>query len=256
MDKNKPTSWGAVAEWYDDLLETSADSFQAKVIAPNLLRLLDAKPGMKVLDIACGQGFFSRIFADAGATVSGADISSELVSAAIEKSASRAIDYKVAPADTLAFAADASFDAATIVLALQNIENMSGALAEASRVLKRPGRLILVLNHPAYRIPQNSSWCWDEKQGRQYRRVDAYLSEGRTSIDMTPGEKSVAKKKSTISFHRSLQDYFKALNKAGFRVARLEEWISHRKSQKGPRQAEEDRARKEFPMFLMIEAVK
>ena len=29
------------AEWYDDLIEQSPDSFQAKVILPNLLRILD-----------------------------------------------------------------------------------------------------------------------------------------------------------------------------------------------------------------------
>ncbi|MCX6716038.1 MAG: hypothetical protein NT077_03410, partial [Candidatus Taylorbacteria bacterium] len=91
---------------------------------------------------------------------------------------------------------------------------------------------------------------------KQYRRIDSYLSDGQIEIDMTPGENDPAKKKTTMSFHRPLQSYFKALNKAGFAVSRLEEWISHKKSQNGPRAAEEDRIRKEIPMFLMLEAVK
>jgi ubiquinone/menaquinone biosynthesis C-methylase UbiE len=243
-----------VAEWYDEHLEDSADSFQAKVILPNLTRILDPRPGMKILDIACGQGFFSRVFAQAGAEVVGCDISPELIGLARSKPG--APHFEVAPADALKFAADGSFDVATIILALQNIENLQGALAEASRALKKGGRLILVLNHPAFRIPQASGWGWDDDAKAQYRRIDAYMSDARMKIDMAPGETDPAKKRSTVSFHRPLQSYFKALNKAGFAVARLEEWISHRKSQKGPRQEAEDRARKEIPMFVMLEAVK
>jgi hypothetical protein len=73
---------------------------------------------------------------------------------------------------------------------------------------------------------------------------------------MTPGEKDYLKKTFTVSFHRPLQSYFKAMTKSGFAATRLEEWISHKKSQTGPRSVEEDRMRKEIPMFVAIEARK
>lgn len=211
-----------------------------------------------MLDVACGQGYFSRAFANNGAKVIASDISSELVELAKKNPSadSNAVEYHVAPADRLSYAADSSADVATIVLALQNIENLNGTVSEISRALKSNGRFVFVLNHPAFRIPQNSSWQWDEKENRQYRRVDSYMSDSRTEIDMTPGEKSKSEKEFTVSFHRPLQVYFKALSKAGLSVTRLEEWISHRKSQKGPRSEEEDRTRKEIPMFLCIEARK
>jgi len=60
----------------------------------------------------------------------------------------------------------------------------------------------------------------------------------------------------TISFNRPLQYYFKAINKAGMAVGRLEEWNSHKKSEAGPRAKAEDIARKEIPLFLMMEAIK
>jgi hypothetical protein len=82
------------------------------------------------------------------------------------------------------------------------------------------------------------------------------MSDSKIEIDMTPGEKVAGKKKFTVSFHRPLQVFFKHLNKSGLAVTRLEEWISHKKSQNGPRGAEEDRMRKEIPMFLCIEARK
>ncbi len=257
-DTSKETSWDKVAGWYDELLEESPDSFQAKVILPNLLRILNIKPKepkMKIIDIACGQGYFSRAFATAGAQVTGVDISSELIEKARARSL-KSIFYHVAPADKLSFAQNSSFDIAVIILSLQNIENLSGVLKESARVLKEKGKLIMVLNHPAFRVPQRSSWEWDSKKGKQYRRIEAYLKEYQTFIDMTPGQKDKAKKKKTISFHRPLQTYFKSLASAGFAVTMLEEWVSHKKSQKGPRSAEEDRIRKEIPMFLMLEATK
>ena len=76
------------------------------------------------------------------------------------------------------------------------------------------------------------------------------------NMDMNPGEKIQKNKKYTVSFHRPLQSYFKNLNEAGFCVSRLEEWISNKKSQNGPRQKAEDTARKEIPMFMCIEALK
>lgn len=249
------TSWGPVAEWYDDLLEGGEGTYQKEVILPNLLRLVELQKDKNVLDIACGQGFFSRAFAEKGAKVTGVDISPELITYAQQHS-SKDISYFVNSAEVLTDIKDASFDGSVIVLALQNIEHIQTALQEAARTLKSQGSLHIVLNHPAFRIPGRSDWSWDEKTQTQFRRIDAYMSERTNSIDMTPGEKNLTKKKYTVSFHRPLQVYFKALNKAGFTVSRLEEWISHKKSQKGPRGAEEDRIRKEIPMFLYIEAKK
>ncbi len=245
------TSWGGVSDWYDELLETDPDSYQEKVIAPNLMRLLGPKAGMHVLDIACGQGFFSRKFAAAGARVTGADISKELIERARQRSPE--IEFHAAPAHRLAFAKNGAFHAATIVLAIQNIEDMHAAFAEAYRALAPDGRLLLVLNHPAFRIPKRSSWGFDQTEQSQYRRVDGYLSPSVSKIDMHPGAN---KHEQTVSYHRSLQDFFKALHKTGFAVTRLEEWISHKKSQAGPRQKAEDAARKEIPLFMAIEASK
>ncbi len=54
------TSWNKVANWYDELLKTDPDSYQSKVIAPNLLRILNIQKGEKIFDLACGQGYFSK----------------------------------------------------------------------------------------------------------------------------------------------------------------------------------------------------
>ncbi len=265
--KNSPTSWEPVASWYDELL-SSDDTYQSKVILPNLLRLIapkeqkNGKP-KKIIDIACGQGFFSKAFALEGAEVLGLDISPELITIARKNNIGVAAEatnprFEVAPADDLKPATDNSLDTALIVLALQNIKEMNAALKEASRVLVTGGELVLVLNHPCFRIPKGSAWGFDETLKVQYRRVDKYGRPFSVPIDMAPGAKKSAanSKVQTVSFHRPLQDYFKALAGAGFTVAGLEEWISHKKSEAGPRAQAEDTARKEFPMFMTIVAKK
>jgi len=249
--RNDSTSWGAVAPWYDELLETDGDTYQSKVIWPNLLRLLGNIKSKKILDLACGQGFFSREIFKQGAEVTGVDISEELIVLARKHSDAK-IKFLFANAERLPFP-DQSFDTVIAILALQNIENLFGATAEIARVLKADGRFILVLNHPAFRIPKESFWEFDAKQNIEYRRIGRYLSESRAEIIMNPGKGA---DKTTVSFHRPLQMYFKALAKNGLAVTRLEEWISHRESAKGPRKEAEDKARKEFPLFLSLEAKK
>lgn len=245
------TSWGHVANWYHEHVSENVDTYHEKVIKPNLLRVLGDVRGKHVLDVACGQGFFSRALASASARVTGIDIAPQLIALA-KKQGSADISYLVASADRIPLP-DESFDAAICVLALQNIKNLSGTLAQVASLLKQGGMFAIVLNHPAFRIPRHSEWGFDPDADIQFRRVDSYLSESAHEIRMHPGS---APDVITMSYHRSLQLYMKELAKHEFVLAGLEEWISHRVSEKGPRAQAEDRARKEFPLFLMLNARK
>jgi ubiquinone/menaquinone biosynthesis C-methylase UbiE len=241
------TSWGGVATWYDKHLE-SGDTYHEKVILPNLLRLVDAQKGEHILDLAAGQGAITRALAKAGAALTGIDISPELIALA-QKKGGTGVTYQAGNAEDLSTFTNGQFDKAVIVLAIQNIEHTQKVFTEAARVTKGGGTLHIVMNHPAFRIPKQSSWAYDEKAGVQYRRVDQYLSESRSGIDMHPGMENSPQ---TLSFHRPLQYYVKALVKAGFVLDRFEEWISHKDSDSGPRAKAENRARKEIPLFLYL----
>src|SRR3989338_8158475 len=80
--KKSDTSWGHVANWYHEHVSESDDTYHEKVIKPNVLRILGDVNGKRILDIACGQGFFSRALNAAGAHVTGADIAPELITIA------------------------------------------------------------------------------------------------------------------------------------------------------------------------------
>ncbi len=248
--KPKSTSWNKVAPWYQELL-SKADSYQNTVILPNLLRLLGPIKNKTILDLACGQGFFSQALLNEGAHMVGADAAPDLI--ALAKKNIPNGTFHTSSADHLPFIKDGSCDAVIIILAIQNIKPVDGVFTEVKRVLKPGGRLLLVLNHPAFRIPKQSSWGWDAETTTQYRRLDRYMSEMTNEIDMHPGQKNSV---STVSFHRPLQYYFKLLTKHNLLVSRLEEWISPKNTAAGPRAAAENLARKEFPLFLFLEATK
>ncbi len=254
MEK-KNTSWGKVAGWYNKLLEEGEDTYQEKLIKPNLLRILNLKSGEEILDVGCGQGYFARELGKAGSKVIGVDLGNELIKIAKEL-AGKNEKYLVMSAENLTGLADKRFDVVICILALQNIKNLQAAVLEMARVLKPGGRMVIVMNHPAFRVPTASSWGFDEQNKVQYRRVDAYMSEISQAVDMTQGVKDIKKKTFTWSFHHPLQVYFKTFAKAGLCTVRLEEWTSHKVSDKGGRKAAEDKARKEIPLFMCLELKK
>src|SRR3989344_797317 len=126
---NPKTSWGKVANWYNNLLEKENGTYQKTLILPNLLRLLQIRKGETILDLACGQGFFAREFAKLGTKVIAVDVSWELIELA-QKRHDKSIEYHVSSADNLGFLKNNSIDKTTIILSLQNIENVDGVIKE------------------------------------------------------------------------------------------------------------------------------
>lgn len=256
---SRDTSWGGVADWYNKHLENGDDTYHTKVIFPNILRMLGEVEGKRVLDMACGQGVFAEQLRGKGAFVTGVDLGKELIAIAEEKSktvkekGTHKVVYHVGSADDLFMLKNGSFDIVVCILALQNIEDLAKTISEARRVLTSSGKLFFVLNHPSFRNPKQTYWGYNEADDKQYRRIDEYMSESHVRIDMTPG--SAVDKKFTVSFHRPLQMYIKALSKNGLAVTRLEEWVSHRESERGPKKKAEDKSRKEIPLFMCIETV-
>lgn len=247
------TSWEPVAGWYQGHLKKE-DTFQEKVIFPGALRLLDPKSGGRYLDVACGEGAFTRLLAQGRQLdIVGFDAAPSLVEAAKRKSPKRAEYLTLDAAEVGRRFPEKSFDGATCILALQNIENVEPVIAGVARVLKSHAPFVFVLNHPAFRQPRQSGWGWDEQRKLQYRRVDKYLSAYNAPIQAHPGQDS---KVVTWSYHRPLQAYFTWLAAAGFAVDALEEWTSHRTSTPGGHARAENAAREEIPMFLAIRARK
>lgn len=254
-----PTHWGEVAGWYDQLVGDTGSEFHRQVILPGTLRLLNAQPGQRVLDLACGQGVLCRLLASKGAEALGIDAAPELIRAAKEYNSLLSPDssirptYQVGDARETAFLPADHFDSAACILAIQNMHPIGPVFTGVARVLKPGGHFVLVMMHPAFRGPKETSWGWDEQTKVQYRRVDRYLLPRKTPIVTHPGS---APGKYTWSFHKPIESYVKSLRNAALLIDAIEEWPSHKTSTSGPKAAAENAAREEIPMFMAMRAVK
>jgi ubiquinone/menaquinone biosynthesis C-methylase UbiE len=103
------------------------------------IELFDARPGMRILDLACGPGTLTRLLAGRvapGGEVVGVDLAPGMIELA-RSSAPANARFEVMDMEQLSFP-DASFDGAVCGHGLQFAPDLLRALREARRVL-RPG---------------------------------------------------------------------------------------------------------------------
>lgn len=249
--RTKNTSWSPVAKWYTGIVGDTGHYFHEHVILPAMKLLLDPVGGESVLDIGCGQGVYARTLAH-NVDYTGVDASKDLILEAKKLTKNAKQIYYVADATKGLPVPSDSFDHAVCILAIQNMKDGAGAILNMGGALKKGGDIVIVMNHPSFRIPRQSSWGKDEVQKLEYRRVNRYLSPLEIPINAHPG---LSDSPMTWTYHQPLSYYIKALKKAGLLISDIEEWTSDKisvgKSAKG-----ENRARAEFPLFLAIRAVK
>ena len=250
--QRKQTLWDQASRWYDSLVGMSGSDYHQTIVMPGVLKLLELKPGRRVLDLACGQGVFSRFLLEKKINPEGLDSSEELLRMARSRSI-KLIPYHLGNAGDAKVLNGQEFDGIACLLAVQNIEKIEPVFQNVARWLKPKGKFVMVLTHPCFRIPRQTHWGWDEDKKIEYRRVDRYANEMKIPI-LTPP--FVDKVNYTMTYHRPLQNYFSALLKAGLYVDCLEEWMSNKECASGKRSRGENRARKEVPLFMAIRAVR
>lgn len=118
-------------------IEKGAEEFVAR---------LDLKPGMKVLDVACGTGNLAIPAAKAGAEVTGVDIAPNLIESAIERAESEGVKakFEVGDAEALPYE-DNSFDVVMTMFGAMFAPRPDVTASELIRVTK-PGGLIAMAN--------------------------------------------------------------------------------------------------------------
>ena len=153
---------------------------------------LGLKPGQDVLDIGSGPGFLACEMAEAvgpGGSVRGIDSSDAMLSAAQRRTpatGSAPVEFGPGQATGLPFPDDA-FDVVTSTQVYEYVHDMPAALAEAHRVL-RPGGRLLVLDTDWDTIAWRSSdvdrmrkilAAWDEHLADPYlpRRLTSLLTQ-------------------------------------------------------------------------------
>jgi len=130
---------------------------------------LAVQPGEWVLDVGVGPGFLAAELAQEGARVSGIDVSDSMLAIAARRDSPTPLELGRGEATALPFG-DSSFDAVVSTQVYEYVPDLDRALAEAHRVL-RPGGRLLVLD------TDWDSIVWHSSDPERMRRVLAAWEE-------------------------------------------------------------------------------
>jgi ubiquinone/menaquinone biosynthesis C-methylase UbiE len=163
-----------VVETFDQWAENGRDKGMEEGhgdVVRQVIEQLEIRPGEKVLDLGCGNGWATRILAqkNAGVQAIGIDASPRMVARADElHSFTIRARYDVASFEALELD-DAHFDRVFSMEALYYAADLAKALSEAHRVLKPGGRAEILVD---YYAESEASESWAEVMELQLHRLD------------------------------------------------------------------------------------
>ncbi|MBX3054161.1 MAG: class I SAM-dependent methyltransferase [Caldilineaceae bacterium] len=220
-------AWNENAAYWDEFMGEGND-FVNLLCWPALERLLAPAAGMRVLDVACGNGLTSRRLARLGAQVTAFDVSSEMIERARARTtaADGEIDYRVIDGGndaSLLALGEGSFDAALSNMALFDMAEIDPLFASLARLLKPGGRFAFSVMHPCFNNMHTIHMAEREDRDGELvttysMKVTAYMSPSVKLGLAIPGQE-----RPHPYFHRPLQMLLAAGFAAGFAMDGLEE---------------------------------
>jgi SAM-dependent methyltransferase len=158
-----------LAGWWLD--EVTGDAAYESEVLPLALDLLAPSPGGVYLDLGCGDGSLLAAVVAAGAGAVGVDASPTLA-----EHARRVAPVVLARLPDLSPLRSESVDGVSVVLVLEHLAEPAPLFAEAARVTRPGGTLVVVTNHPLVTAPGSGPFVDDD--GEVLWRWGRYLEQG------------------------------------------------------------------------------
>lgn len=227
MSSDALSIWSRNAAYWDEFLG-EGNEFQLQLIMPATDRLLAIQPGMRVLDMACGNGNYSRRMAAAGASVVAFDGAAPFIERARERTAQAnlQVDYHVIDATNEAAIRDLgenSFDAVVCSFAMMDFEPITPALRAVHDLLKPGGHFVFSLPHPCFNSNNTVKTAeLVEVKGHLVHTYGVKVTRYRTPFqDLAAG--LLHQQEPHPLYHRPFELIFKLAFEAGFIVDGFEE---------------------------------
>jgi len=205
---------------------------------PVMMELIGAVHGTRILDLGCGDAAFGReALANGCASYVGLEGSQNMVAAARQTLAGTkgAVIHNILENWDYPTAA---FDLVISRLVLHYIENIDTLFANIHRSLVDKGQFVFSAEHP---VITSSDKGWQSGTQRQDWVVDNYFDTGERITTWMGG--------TVRKYHRTLEDYFRSAQLAGFTIEQLRE--GHPKREHFLT-GETYQRRKRIPLFLMM----
>lgn len=205
---------------------------------PDLLELIGAVPGRRVLDLGCGDARIGVELLAAGArSYLGVEASARMADAGRAALAGTAGRVVRATIEAWVYPVEA-FDLVLSRLALHYVEDVAAVFARIFGALAPGGRFVFSIEHP---VITSSDRALAAGGRRQHWVVDDYHVQGRRVTTWMGGE--------VVKYHRTIEAYVAALQGAGFVLEALRE--------ASPRRAaflreETYQRRRRIPLFLLL----
>jgi SAM-dependent methyltransferase len=255
-------AWDRNAEFWTQDVRSGFDLYRELYTLPAFLSFMPPIAGKRVIDLGCGEGSNTRRFARLGGSMTGLDLSPEMIRRARQEENKEplGIAYEIGSFAELSPFAEEEFDCALSTMALMDGPDLPAALRATSRVLKPGGTLCFSILHPCFITPA-VQWLTDEAGAHLGLRVGRYFERApfveywRFRRRLERGESQACGEPFEVPrFPRTLSDYINAVVDAGFRIMRVEE----------PRPSDEMARRHEWlnrwyqhaPLVLFVSAVK
>lgn len=159
-----------------------------------------------ILEIGCGTGKNTSLFAQIGEQVQAFDFSEEMIAQARRKSSAANVEFTVTNITHRWPVDDASIDLISCNLVLEHIADLTHVFTEAARVLANGGKFFVSELHPF----------------RQYQGTVANFARDNHTIHIT-------------AFVHHISDFLSAANAKGFALEQLNEWWHEEDNGKPPR---------------------
>jgi SAM-dependent methyltransferase len=206
---------------------------------PIILELMGEFSNQRILDLGCGDATFGHEALTKGCqTYLGVEGSSKMVDAArqvLEGTAGTVVNATIENWD---FPVQA-FDLVVSRLVLHYVKDIDTIFRQVHRTLSMNGRFVFSVEHP---VITSCDRGWQGIGKRQDWLVDDYFDPGQRITSWMGGQ--------VIKYHRTIENYFASLQRAGFQVESLHE--AEPRAEQFGNDNETYQRRKRIPLFLIL----
>jgi 2-polyprenyl-3-methyl-5-hydroxy-6-metoxy-1,4-benzoquinol methylase len=219
--------WDTLAPFCDERMG-EGNQFQRLLVGPASERLLELRPDEVVLEIACGNGVFSRRMVALGARVVATDFSPTFLERARARSTELTdrIEYRLVDATDeaqLLALGEGRFDAAVCNMALMDMAAIEPLFAALPRLLTKDGRFVFTTMHPCFNTGDITLMVEEEDREGQIVTTHSVKVAHYSIPSVKKGLGMLGQPVRQLYFHRPLSMLLGACFAAGFVLDGLEE---------------------------------
>jgi 2-polyprenyl-3-methyl-5-hydroxy-6-metoxy-1,4-benzoquinol methylase len=220
--------WETNADFWDKKMGEHSNTFHIEIVRPSTEVLLEVNEGEEILDIACGNGNFSKRLVDLGAKVTAFDYSENLIENAKKRCASYLDNIKFKVIDATSYnqlieLGCECFDKAVANMALMDISDINPLFNAVYKLLKSNGIFVFSIMHPCFQTPEMRKIVETEELGGKIEIRNAVQIFKYITPQCYEGNAIGGQPVLQLYYHRPLSDLLEQSFRAGFVVTGVKE---------------------------------